>query len=85
MSLPDIRRSARKHYVKGRLGDEDLRHAYGHVLNLRRWMIWTARRRAAQASEGRSAVAATVVHSTLAERYDEKHRHNPHFGLLWLS
>ena len=52
MSLPDIRRSARKHYVKGRLGDEDLRHAYGHVLNLRRWMIWTARQRAAQASGG---------------------------------
>jgi len=27
MSLPDIHRSARKHYVKDHLGDEDLRHA----------------------------------------------------------
>jgi len=39
MSLPGVRRSARKHYVKEHLGDEDLRHAYGHVLNSRRWMI----------------------------------------------
>ena len=40
MPLPDIHRSARKHYAKGHLGDEDLRHAYGHVLYSRRWMIW---------------------------------------------
>jgi len=39
MSLPDIHRSARKHYAKEHLGDEELRHAYGHVLNSRRWMI----------------------------------------------
>lgn len=48
MSLPDIHRSARKHYVKDHLGDEDLRHAYGHVLNSRplddeddprRWLV----------------------------------------------
>jgi len=50
MSLPDIHRSARKHYVKDHLGDEDPRHAYGYVLNLCRWMIWTTRWRAAQAS-----------------------------------
>jgi len=61
MSLPDIHRSARKHYAKDHLGDEDLQHAYGHVLNSRRWMIWTARRRAAQASEGRFWDVATVV------------------------
>ena len=67
---PDIHRSARKHYAKGHLGDEDLRHAYGHVLNLRRWMIWTARWRAAQASEGRLWDVATVVHSKFAELYD---------------
>ncbi|OLL16001.1 toxin [Actinomyces oris] len=35
MSLPDIHRSARKHYATDHLGDEDLRHAYGHVLNSR--------------------------------------------------
>ena len=48
MTQPDIHRSARKHYAKGHLGDEDLRHAYGHVLNsrplddgddLRRWLV----------------------------------------------
>ena len=48
MSLPDIHRSARKHYVKDHLGDEDLWHAYGHVLNSRplddeddprRWLV----------------------------------------------
>ena len=48
MPLPNIHRSARKHYVKGHLGDEDLRHAYGHVLNSRplddeddprRWLV----------------------------------------------
>ena len=44
MSLPDIHRSARKQYAKDHLGDEDLRHAYGHVLYSRRWMIWTVRR-----------------------------------------
>lgn len=70
MPQPDIHRSAHRHYAKGHLGDEDLRHAYGHVPNSRRWMIWTARRRAAQASEGRSSVAATVVHSKVAEPYD---------------
>ena len=35
MTQPDIHRSARKHYAKDHLGDEDLRHAYGHVLNSR--------------------------------------------------
>ena len=48
MPLPDIHRSARKHYAKDHLGDEDLRHAYGHVLNSRplddeddprRWLV----------------------------------------------
>ena len=48
MSPPDIHRSARKHYAKDPLGDEDLRHAYGHVLNSRplddeddprRWLV----------------------------------------------
>ena len=48
MSLSDIHRSARKHYAKDHLGDEDLRHAYGHVLNSRplddeddprRWLV----------------------------------------------
>ena len=47
-SLPDIHRSARKQYAKDPLGDEDLRHAYGHVLNsrplgdeddTRRWIV----------------------------------------------
>ena len=74
---PDIHRSARKHYVKDHPGDEDLRHAYGHVLNLRRWMIWTARWRAAQASGERSSVAGTFTLSKFAEPYDEQHRHNP--------
>ena len=50
MSLPDTHRSARKHYTQDHLGEEDLRHTYGHVPNSRRWMIWTARQRAAQAS-----------------------------------
>ena len=81
MSLPDIRRAARKHYVKGRLGDEDLRHAYGHVLNLRRWMIWTARQQAAQASGERSSVTGTVVLSKFAELYDEQRRHNSQIRL----
>ena len=48
MSLSDIHRSARKHYAKDHIGDEDLRHAYGHVLNSRplddeddprRWLV----------------------------------------------
>ena len=48
MPQPDIHRSARKHYVKDHLRDEDLRHAYGHVLNSRplddeddprRWLV----------------------------------------------
>ena len=39
MPQPDIHRSARKHYAKDHLGDEELRHAYGHVLNSRRRMI----------------------------------------------
>ena len=48
MSLPDTHRSARKHYTQDHLDDEDLRHAYGHVLNsrplddgddLRRWLV----------------------------------------------
>ncbi|OLO78588.1 toxin [Actinomyces oris] len=48
MPQPDIHRSARKHYVKDHLGDEDLWHAYGHVLNSRplddeddprRWLV----------------------------------------------
>ena len=82
MPQPDIHRSARKHYAKDHLGDEELRHAYGHVLNSRRRMIWTAGRRAAQASEGRSSVAATVVHSELAEPYDQQHRHNSQFWSL---
>ena len=69
MSLPDIHRSARKHYVKDHLGDQDLRHAYGHVLNSRRWMIWKTRRRAAQAPEGRSSVAATVVATPRSPNY----------------
>lgn len=85
MSPPDIHRSARKHYAKDHLGDEDLRHAYGHVLNSRRRMIWTTRRRTAQASEGRSSVAATGVHSKVAEPYDEQRRHNSQFGLRWSS
>ena len=85
MPQPDIHRSARKHYAKDHLDDEDLRHAYGHVLNPRRWMIWTVRRRAAQTSEGRSSLAGTVVLSTFAERYDEHDRHNSHFGLRWSS
>jgi len=76
MSLPDIHRSARKHYVKDHLGDEDLRHACGHVLNSRRWMIWTTRRRAAQASGERSSVAGTFAFSKIAEPYDEQYRHN---------
>ena len=83
MSLPDIHWSARKHYVKDHLGDEDLRHANGHVLNSRRWMIWTARWRAAQASGERSTAVETVVHSKIAELYDEQHRHNSQFGLQW--
>lgn len=82
MPQPDIHRSARKHYTKDHLDDEDLQHAYGHVLNPRRWMIWTVRRRAAQTSEGRSSLAATVVHSKVAEPYDQQHRHNSQFGLL---
>ena len=48
MTQPDIHRSARNHYVKDHLGDEDLWHAYGHVLNSRplddeddprRWLV----------------------------------------------
>lgn len=48
MPQPDIHRPARKHYAKDYLDDEDLRHAYGHVLNsrplddgddLRRWLV----------------------------------------------
>lgn len=48
MTQPDIHRSARKHYAKGHLGDEDLRHAYGHALSSRplddeddprRWLV----------------------------------------------
>ena len=85
MSLPDIHWSARKHYVKEHLGYEDLRHAYGPVLNSRRWMIWTTRRRAAQASEGRSSVTGTFALSKLAEQYDEHHRHNSRFRLQWSS
>ncbi len=85
MSLPDIHWSARKHYVKEHLGDEDLRHAYGPVLNSRRWMIWTARWRAAPASGERSSVAGDVALSKLAEPYDQQHRHNSQFGLLWSS
>lgn len=81
MSLPDTHRSARKHYAKGHLGDEDLRHAYGHVLNPRRWMIWTTRRQAAQASGERSSVTGTFALSKLAELYDEQRRHNSQFGL----
>ena len=69
ISQPDIHRSARKYYVKDYLGDEDLRHAYGHVLNSRRWMIWTARRRAVQASGGRSSGAGDVALSKFAELY----------------
>ena len=68
MPQPDIHRSARKHYVKDHLGDEDLWHAYGHVLNPRRWMIWTTRRRAAQASGERSSVAGAVALSKFIER-----------------
>jgi len=48
MTQPDIHRSARKHYAKDHLGDEDLRHAYGHALSSRplddeddprRWLV----------------------------------------------
>ena len=49
-AAPDIHGSARRYYAKDHLGDEDSRHAYGHVLNSRLWMIWTARWRAARAS-----------------------------------
>ena len=85
MSLPDIHWSARKHYAKDQLGDEDLRHAYGHVLNSRRWMIWTARRRAAQVSGGRSSAAdplpsprppnytTSSIAITLSSGYDNRH------------
>ena len=81
MSLPDIHRSARKHYVKGHLGDEDLRHAYGHVLNSRRWMIWAARWRAVRASGERSSVVGAVALWKFIERYGEHHRHNSQFRL----
>lgn len=81
MSLPDIHRSARKHHAKDHLGDEDLRHAYGHVLNLRRWMIWTARWRAVYESGERSAVTGTFTLSKFAEQYDELRRHNSQFRL----
>ena len=76
MSPPDIHRSARKRYAKDHLGDEDLRHAYGHVLNSHRRMIWTAHRRAVQASGERSSVAGAVALSKAAELYDQQHRHN---------
>ena len=85
MPQPDIHRSARKHYAKGHLGDEDLRHSYGHVLNPRRWMIWTTRWQAAQASGERSSVAGDVALSKLTEPYDEQRRHNSQFKLLWSS
>lgn len=64
---PDIHRSARRYYAKDHLDDGDVRHAYGHVLNSRRWMIWTARRRAVQASGERSSVAGDVALSKFAE------------------
>lgn len=67
MPLPNIHRSARKHYVKDHLGDEDLRRAYGHVLNSRRWMIWTARRGAVQASGGRSSAPGAVALSKFTD------------------
>ena len=85
MTLPDIHWSARKHYVKDHIGDEDLRHAYGHVLNLRRWMIWTAGRRAAQAPGERSQLLeplpslnsvnhmTSVIATTLSSGYDGRH------------
>ncbi len=45
---PDIHRSARKHYVRDRLDDKDLQHAFDHALNSRplddeddprRWLV----------------------------------------------